>query len=145
MTTRLPARFLAVGGAATLALLVAGCGSSSQAPASPKHSSTSMPSGRSGGSAKSGKSGGSSMSQGKAVITIRDFKYQAPSSVPAGAMVTVKNEDSVAHTVTADVGNAFDVAIAPGRTATFKAPGKAGSYPFHCKYHSNMHGTLKVS
>jgi plastocyanin len=27
---------------------------------------------------------------------------------------------------------------------TFTAPNKPGTYPFHCTYHSNMHGVLVV-
>ena len=28
-----------------------------------------------------------------------------------------------------------------GKDATFTAPSKAGTYKFHCKFHSQMHGT----
>ncbi|MGI8612722.1 MAG: cupredoxin domain-containing protein [Nocardioidaceae bacterium] len=39
----------------------------------------------------------------------------------------------------------FDVNVtAGGGTATFTAPTKPGSYPYHCTYHSSMHGTLVV-
>ena len=79
-----------------------------------------------------------------ATITIKDFKYSGAISVKAGSTVTVRNDDSVTHTVTADHGGAFDVTIPGGTSKTFMAP-KAGSYPYHCTYHSNMHGTLKVS
>jgi plastocyanin len=54
------------------------------------------------------------------------------------------NEDSEAHTLTADGAGGFDVKIDPGASATFTAPAKPGSYPYHCTYHSNMHGTLAV-
>lgn len=57
----------------------------------------------------------------------------------------VTNKDSVAHTVTADSGQAFDVTVQPGQTATFTAPATAGSYKFHCTFHSTMHGMLTVS
>ncbi|MFE4835958.1 cupredoxin domain-containing protein [Arthrobacter sp. NPDC056691] len=77
-------------------------------------------------------------------ITIKDFSYQTPASVSPGATVTVTNMDSADHTVTADEGSAFD-AEAQGRgTATFTAPSKPGTYPFHCAYHANMHGALTV-
>lgn len=79
------------------------------------------------------------------VIVIKDFDYQVPDMVPAGSTVTVRNDDSEAHTVTADTGKAFDVTIAPGATATFSAPGTPGAFPFHCTYHADMHGTLTVS
>jgi plastocyanin len=38
----------------------------------------------------------------------------------------------------------FDVDVSAGGTATFTAPSKPGSYPYHCKYHGNMHATLVV-
>ena len=57
--------------------------------------------------------------------------------------MTVKNDASVTHTVTNDNGG-FDVSIDPGKTATFTAPA-AGTYPFHCKIHTNMKSTLTVT
>ena len=76
---------------------------------------------------------------------IKDYKYSGPASVAPGTKITITNADSEAHTVTADKAGAFDVNVAPGKTAELTAPSKAGVYPFHCTYHSNMHGTLKVS
>ena len=46
--------------------------------------------------------------------------------------------------VTADGAAEFDVKIDPGRSATFTAPTRPGSHPYHCTFHRNMHGTLKV-
>lgn len=78
-------------------------------------------------------------------ITIKDFAFGAPITVSPGATVTVTNEDTAAHTVTADQGQAFDAKIkGGGGTATFTAPSKPGSYAFHCTYHPDMHGTLTV-
>jgi plastocyanin len=80
-----------------------------------------------------------------ATITIRNFDYGAPASVPPGAVVTVTNLDSAAHTVTVDQGSAFDVEVrGGGGTATFTAPSVPGSYPYHCTFHPGMHGTLTV-
>lgn len=80
-----------------------------------------------------------------ATITIRNFDYGAPASVPPGAVVTVTNLDSAAHTVTVDQGSAFDVDVrSGGGTATFTAPSVPGSYPYHCTFHPGMHGTLTV-
>ncbi|HEY5012445.1 MAG TPA: cupredoxin domain-containing protein, partial [Acidimicrobiia bacterium] len=76
-------------------------------------------------------------------ITIANFSFTA-GSVAAGSTVTVTNNDSPTHTVTADDGS-FDVTVNPGKTATFTAPAKAGTYKFHCKIHSTMHGTLTVT
>ncbi len=62
----------------------------------------------------------------------------------AGSTVTVMNEDKETHTVTADDGDSFDVTVPAGATRTFTAPDKPGSYPFHCSFHSDMHGALRV-
>jgi plastocyanin len=80
-----------------------------------------------------------------AAITIQDFAYGAPLTVAPGTTVTVTNMDAAAHTVTADKGKAFDAKVAGhGGTATFTAPSTPGTYPYHCTYHPEMHGTLTV-
>lgn len=91
---------------------------------------------------------GSPPSGSSSVIVIKNFAYQ-PSTldVPAGAEVTVKNEDTAIHTVTA-VGphsGAFGTGdIEPGSTKTFRAPTTPGTYPYICTIHQFMHGTLVV-
>lgn len=101
-------------------------------------------------SSSSSGSGGSSASPsaaGATKITIKDFAFHpATLTVHPGAKVTVTNEDTTAHTVTADTGKLFDTGhVAPGKTATFTAPGKAGTYAYMCTIHQFMTGTLKVS
>jgi plastocyanin len=79
-------------------------------------------------------------------ILIKNFGF-SPSSltVAPGATVTVRNEDNSTHTVTADSGG-FDTGnIAPGHSASFKAPASAGAYSYHCALHQFMHGRFKVS
>jgi plastocyanin len=79
-----------------------------------------------------------------AQITIDKMAYSVAGPVKAGQEVTVTNNDEAAHTVTSDT-NAFDVRVSGGGgTATFTAPTAPGSYPFHCKYHANMTGSLVV-
>lgn len=78
------------------------------------------------------------------VITISDFAFDVPESVPPGATITVVNEDSSYHTVTADDGT-FDVGARQGEPVTFTAPDKPGEYPFHCTPHPNMTATLVVA
>ncbi len=80
----------------------------------------------------------------KVVITISDFAFQVPGPVPPGAEVTVVNEDSSYHTVTADDGT-FDVGARQGEPVTFTAPEQPGDYPFHCTPHPNMTATLVVA
>jgi len=79
-----------------------------------------------------------------AAISIKDFIFTVPASVPAGASITVTNNDSEAHTVTSKDGG-FDVKVAGrGGTAQLTAPAKAGSYKLTCDFHANMAGTLVV-
>jgi plastocyanin len=123
------------------------CTSSHQATAADSDRASARTSARAAAASPSPSGSGSpsvSASAAAAVITIEDFGYGGAASVPAGAMVTVRNDDAEAHTVTSDAAGAFDVTIGPGKSATFTAPAKAGSFPYHCIYHGNMHGTLKV-
>ncbi|WP_225448675.1 cupredoxin domain-containing protein [Streptacidiphilus sp. P02-A3a] len=80
-------------------------------------------------------------------MTIHNFAFSpATLTVTPGEKVTVVNQDSTAHTVTATGTKAFDTGdVAPGATATFNAPSTAGSYPYICTIHQFMHGTLTVS
>jgi plastocyanin len=78
-----------------------------------------------------------------ATINIDGFKY-TDITVPPGAQVTVVNNDSAEHTVTSDTSGAFNVEVAGKSKATLTAPTQPGTYPFHCTYHSSMHGTLTV-
>ena len=86
---------------------------------------------------------GSTGTMASATIHIKSFAYSGADSVPAGSTVTVMNMDNEAHTVTADDGS-FDAIVKAGTSITFTAPSKAGTYTYHCTYHSNMHGTLTV-
>lgn len=78
-----------------------------------------------------------------AVITISAFAFSAVTVEP-GATVTVLNQDTVPHTVTADDGT-FDVFVEPGAEATFVAPSTAGTHPFTCQVHPSMTGVLTVA
>lgn len=106
---------------------IAGCGGSDS-------SSNAAPSG---GSGQQAKSSGSS-------VTISNFKFAPPSlTVSPGTKVTIANDDSTAHTATAN-GKSFDTGdIDPGSSATITVS-KAGSYAYHCSIHPFMHGTLVV-
>ena len=77
------------------------------------------------------------------VITIKDFEYTVPESVPAGATVMVVNEDAQAHTVTAK--GKFDVNVGPNATGEFVAPEEMGEEDFICIFHGNMKDTLVIS
>jgi plastocyanin len=89
-------------------------------------------------------SSSSKSSAATADITIRDFAFTS-TPVKAGATVTVHNTGAATHTVTAEDGKSFDMSVDPGKTVTFTAPAKAGTYKFHCNIHTQMHGTLVVT
>jgi plastocyanin len=119
--------------AAAVTLMLASCSSSkSGSPAS-----TAAP-----GGSSSAASGAPAPTNG---ITIKNFAFSGTMTVTAGQKVTVTNRDSTAHTLTDMKTHKFDTGnIDPGATKSFTAPSAAGSYPFGCTYHSNMHGTLVV-
>ncbi len=79
-------------------------------------------------------------------ITIRNFAFlPGKLKVRPGQKVTVLNRDSVVHTLTSTTGKFNTGDIAPGKSVTFVAPTKAGSYPYRCMIHQFMTGTLVVS
>src|SRR5438105_4881976 len=59
----------------------------------------------------------------------------------SGAVITIVNHDTAAHTVTADSG-AFNAKVNGGSSVTFLAPTTVGTYTFFCAIHPEMHGTL---
>lgn len=81
-------------------------------------------------------------------VTVSNFAYTpAKFSVVQGATVTWTNTASVtAHSVTSDAPLSFwkttDLSASGGTfDKTFKA---AGTFPYHCRFHSSMHGKIKV-
>jgi plastocyanin len=84
---------------------------------------------------------------GRATVTVKDFAFSPASlTVAPGTVVTVVNQDSAPHTVTATGSKAFDTGtVTPGKRATFTAPSQAGRYPYMCTIHPFMKGTLTVS
>jgi plastocyanin len=134
---------------ALVVALTAACGSSEDEPAAPEQSATSSSTPPSSPSAEPSESSSSAPSESSAqgaeevVITISDFAFEVPDSVPAGAEITIVNEDSAFHTVTADDGT-FDVEAPGGESVTFTAPDEPGEYAFHCTPHPQMTATLVV-
>ncbi|MFD9128417.1 cupredoxin domain-containing protein [Kitasatospora sp. NPDC059571] len=137
-------------GAALLALSVSACSSSSGGTSATTPTATTptatAATTTAAASASASVSGGGSPSAGAVQVTIKDFKFSPDTlSVPAGATVTVVNNDTTAHTLTAS-DKSFDTGtIEPGKSATFTAPAKSGSFPYICSIHPFMHGTLTVS
>jgi plastocyanin len=77
-------------------------------------------------------------------VLIHGFMYQ-PDVVTAhvGDTVQWKNTDIVPHTVTAEDKSFRSGPIAPGATWKFVTK-KAGTFPYSCTPHPNMHGKLIV-
>ena len=126
--------------AATTLVGLSGCGSSGGGPGS----TPATPSSAAASIAAVSTTGTTAGTSATVVITITNFAYQGPVSVSPGSTVTVKNEDSQAHTVTSDQAGLFDAVVPGGGNVVFTAPTTAGNYAYHCTYHSNMHGTLLV-
>jgi len=78
-------------------------------------------------------------------VKVDDFKFTpATLTVKSGDGIAVTNDDSTAHTATADDGKAFDTgALDPGATQTITLD-KPGTYPFHCSIHPFMKGKIVV-
>ena len=116
-----------------LILVLAACSSSSSASATPSATATGSSTGQKTGTTDT--------------IVIKNFMFSPDSlTVAPGAVVTVKNEDSVTHTLTDKTDQAaFNTGpVGPNQTKTFKAPDKPGSYAFFCTIHQFMTGTLVV-
>ncbi|KOV31701.1 hypothetical protein ADK60_14775 [Streptomyces sp. XY431] len=130
-----------------------GGGSSSSSSASASVPSSAAPSSATSSAASSAAStaastAASSAPAGAVTVTIKDFKFgPATLTVAPGTKITVTNQDSAGHTLTAIAPNAgaFDTGLLEqGKSATITAPTAPGSYPFHCDVHPNMTGTLVV-
>ena len=78
-------------------------------------------------------------------ITISGMAFGDPLTVSPGATITIVNKDAVEHSVTSDPKGPFSTDVDGGEQKTFTAPTQPGTYPFVCKYHSNMKGTLTVT
>jgi plastocyanin len=79
-----------------------------------------------------------------ATITIANMSFGEAVTVPPGAQVAIKNDDSAEHSVTSDTASTFDVEVDGKEQSKLTAPTQPGDYAFHCKYHPSMHGTLTV-
>ena len=118
------------------AALATACGGSSNSSESQSGTATATASGSEATSAPA--------SASAATITIASMNYGDPVTVPPGAHIAIKNNDSVEHSVTSDAAGKFTVDVDGNEQGTLTAPSEPGEYAFHCKYHPSMHGTLIV-
>lgn len=99
-----------------------------------------------GGDGGSGEDGGSPTPAdggGGADLTIVDFGFSPTElSVTEGQTITVTNIGETSHTFTTD-DDAVDETIGAGETVEITLTGVA-SGGFHCRFHSQMTGTLTV-
>jgi plastocyanin len=79
-------------------------------------------------------------------VTIHNFAFSPASvTVAPGTTVTWTNNDSTAHTVTADSGNGPKSGqLQQGQTYSFTFS-QAGTYAYHCSIHPEMKATVTVS
>lgn len=76
--------------------------------------------------------------------TIRGFSFQPGIlKVKVGAKVTWTNDDTVAHTVTADTNSFASGNLQPGGLFSFMFT-RPGTYAYHCSIHPSMHGSVVV-
>ena len=94
-----------------------------------------------GGGSKGAKSAGSSSTH----IVISNFMFgPMTDTVAPGATISVTNQDSATHTLSATGGQFNTGDIKDNQTKTFKAPTKLGSYSYICNIHQYMMGTIIV-
>lgn len=80
------------------------------------------------------------------VVTIKDLKFTPDCfAAKSASSITIENNDTVTHTFTID-GTQVDVTIPAGQKFNGDSAGlDPGTYPFHCKIHASMKGTVIVS
>ncbi len=141
------------GGTATSAPTVASVSQAPAGEASPSaaggEASASAAGGEASPSAAAGGGGAAcapSSTAGTVAVKIANFAFDpAQVSAKVGDTVTWTNNDSTGHTATVDNNDTCTtVTLENGASGgiTFTA---AGSYPFHCKIHPNMTGTIEVT
>ena len=77
-------------------------------------------------------------------VTIEDFAFDpADLTVSVGDTVTWSNDDSAAHTATAD-GGSFDTGAIASGGATSVTFSTAGTFTYHCSIHATMTARVVV-
>lgn len=139
-TTRRPVRALAA--LATTALVLGGCADTDDpdaaATSEPTDTATTEPV-----ADPTEDDGDDAGDEADATITIADFAFGTPVTVPVGGTVEVVNADGVAHTWTADDGTFDSGTLSPDATFTYVADTE-GTFAFTCTIHPSMTGTLTV-
>lgn len=72
------------------------------------------------------------------------MSFSTPVTVKVGQRVSWQNADTGAHTATADDGSFNTGTVAAGATSEPIKMSTAGTFAYHCGFHSSMVGTLTV-
>jgi plastocyanin len=141
-------RLILVLGTVTLFLVAACSGGGSAGTVAPTAAASAPAESAAAGGSPAAGGGGCTPSTATGTVTVKiaNFAFD-PATITAkvGDTVTFTNEDSTGHTATSDSDAACTTdTLQNGASGglTFSA---AGSYPFHCKIHPNMKGTITVS
>jgi plastocyanin len=140
---------LAITALAVLLLIGAvGCGGSGDSNSSTTTQTVTEQEAEAGTAGSAGATGNASAPSGDAVrsakVEIANFAYDPdPVTIEEGGKVIWINEDSVAHTATAEDGSFDTGTLEEGKlkSETFKQP---GTYKYICSIHPQMHGTVEV-
>jgi len=74
-------------------------------------------------------------------IEMQNMRFgPVPANIKAGDRIVWVNRDIVPHTATAQ-DRSFDVVVPSRRSATMIVR-RAGRFPFYCRYHPGMRGSL---
>jgi plastocyanin len=83
--------------------------------------------------------------KGAVAVSIKDFEF-GPAAITAkvGQVIAFSNTGFEPHNATLDSGGCATATLQTNQTdgLTFTA---AGTYPFHCTVHTQMHGTITVT
>ena len=78
-------------------------------------------------------------------VAIKGFKFDPETiEVTMGHDVIWSNQDGARHSATADAGS-FDTGIMKRRKSGQIKFAERGTYPYHCKVHPRMKGTVVVN
>jgi plastocyanin len=135
---------------AGLALVLAACSSSGSSPAASTAASAAVPStaiSAAPSSAGSPAAGACTETKdaGAVAVSIKDFAFDpAAISAKVGQVIAFSNKGFEPHNATLDAGGCATSTLQSGNAdgLVFTV---AGTYPFHCTVHTQMHGTITVT
>jgi plastocyanin len=136
------------------ALVLAACSSSGSSPAASTAASAAVPTAEASTPVSAAPSSGGSpaagactetKAAGAVAVSIKDFEFAPPAiSAKVGQVVAFSNKGFEPHNATLDAGGCATSTLQSGNSdgLVFTA---AGTYPFHCTVHTQMHGTITVT